>query len=369
MEKLEDIIYSIAYEKNLDKDKVKGTLKEALLDMAKQTIDSAFEYSVYIDEQGKKGISLCKKIFAVDGDGSIEEGTISAKEAKEVDDSIVVGDFLELEIDLQTLTRSSTNFLFIALEKRLQVLLEEQMYQKYKKQLGQIIRATVVRIDNYENTIVEIGEVRGVMPLKNRIKGEKFQIGDTFSSILNHIKITNQGIHLELSRTTPKFLNELLRLEVPELKDGQLEIMNSSRIPGVRAKVAIKSYSPTIDPIGSIVGTKGIRIKSVSAILSGENIDCIEYSDKIEIFITRALSPAIVTHVSINEEEKKAIATVAYEQKRKAIGANGFNIRLASMLTDYHIDVIEEEGSESMQGDGYISNSNKSSLEDLFNNE
>lgn len=367
MENIADVIYSIAYERNLDKDKVKANVKEALLDMARETINPSFQYSVYIDEENKN-ISLCKKIFAVEGEGDIENGTVSVQEAKEVDENITVGDFLEQEIDLNDLKRSSSNFLFIAIEKRLQTLLEEELHQKYQKQEGQIIHATVVRVDGDENTIVEIGEVKGILPLKNRIKGEKFNVGDTFSSILNRIRTTKQGIHLELSRTTPKFLNELLRLEVPELKDGQLEIMNSARIPGVRAKIAIQSYSPTIDPIGSIVGSKGVRIKAVSSILSDENIDCIEYSDQPEIFITRSLSPAIVTSVSVNEEEKKAIATVPSEQKRKAIGKSGFNIRLASMLTGYRIDLIETEGMN-LDGDIEVSNNAKpSALEDLFTN-
>jgi N utilization substance protein A len=342
VDKITDIIYSIAYEKNLEQEKVEAIIKDSMLIMAKETISDNFEYSVYFDNKSKN-INLYKKIFAVEGEGDIEDGTISIKEAQKVDDNIVVGDFLESEIKLDKLTRSSSNFLYISIEKRLQSLLEEDLYQKYQKQIGQIISASVVRLDNDENTIVEVGEVKGILPLKNRIKGERFEVGDTFSSILNYVKVTKQGIYLELSRTTPKFLNELLHLEVPELKEGHLEIINSARIPGVRAKIAIRSYSPTIDPIGSIVGTKGVRIKAVSSALSGENIDVIEYSEQAELFITRALSPAIVINITVYEEDKKAIATLAYDQKRKAIGSNGFNIRLASMLTGYHIDLIEEK--------------------------
>jgi N utilization substance protein A len=161
-------------------------------------------------------------------------------------------------------------------------------------------------------------------------------------------------------------LNELLKLEVPELKDGQIEIVNSARIAGVRAKVAVLSHNPQIDPIGSIVGVKGVRIKAVSSVLFDENIDCIDYSDEMKIFISRALSPAIVKSVSVLEDEKKAIATVAYDQKRKAIGSNGFNIRLASMLTGYHIDLIEEEEGQHSESMEDMDNA-PSSLDDLFN--
>ena len=364
MERIDDIIYSIAYEKNLNIEKVRESLKESLLQMAQETISENFEYIVYLDDKSKT-ISLCKKIFAVESEGELEMGTINIKEAKDIDDSIVVGDFLEEEIDLNTLRRSSSNFLFLSIEKKLQKLLEEELYEKFNKQVGQIVHATVLRVDNDENTITEIGEVKGILPLRNRIKGEKFKVGDTFSAILNYVNTTHYGIHLELSRTTPKFLNELLHLEVPELKEGQLEIMGSARIPGVRAKIAIQSYSEQIDPIGSIVGTKGVRIKAVSSVLNGENIDCIEFSDKPEIFIARALSPAIISSVVVIEDEKKALVKLHSEQKKKAIGSNGFNIRLASVLTGYQIELVEQEAS--ILGEAPIEPANNnSSLEGLF---
>ena len=342
MEKIVDIIYSIAYEKNLAVSEVQSIIKETILDMAKETIDSNFEYNVYIDEKSKN-ISLFKKIFVVEEEGSIDVGTVSLQEAKEIDENIVVGDFLELKIDLINLKRASVNFLYFEIEKRLQNIVDDKLYEKYEKLFNTIVHANVVRIDDNENTIVEINEVKGILPLKNRIKGEKFKIGDTFQAVLSFVKRTRQGIHLELSRTKPKFLEELLHLEVPELKDGQIELLKVARIPGVRAKIALKSHHPQIDPIGAIIGVKGVRVRAVSEILGGENIDCIEHCEEIELFITRALSPAIVTSVRVDSEKKRAIATLAPDQKKKAIGSAGHNIRLASMLTDYKIDLLEDE--------------------------
>ena len=364
MEKIIDIIHSIAYEKDLEVDEVQEILKNTFVEMAKQTINENFDYNVYIDDKSKK-ISLFQKIFVVEDEGSIQEGTVSLKEALEVDETIEVGDFLELSIDLEGLKRSSTNFLLFEIEKRLQELIDDKLFTKYEKLSGKIVRGNVIHIDDAETTIVELNEMKGFLPLKNRIKGEKFKQGDAFQGILKNIKRGRQGIYIEVSRTTPKFLEELLYLEVPELKEGQIELIQIARIPGIRAKIALKSYNPNIDPIGSIVGVKGVRIKAVSEALNGENVDCIEHSDDIELFISRALSPAIVTSVKTNSQEKKAIATLAPDQKKKAIGIKGYNIRLASMLTGYHIDLLEQEVNYSEE-DAPTASSQPSALDELF---
>jgi N utilization substance protein A len=147
---------------------------------------------------------------------------------------------------------------------------------------------------------------------------------------------------LELSRTTPKFLEALLELEVPEIKDELVSIEKSARIPGERAKIALLSLHPRIDAVGATVGVKGVRINAVSAELQGENIDCIEYSTVPEMFIARAMAPAIISSVTI--EDHKATITLPSDQKSKAIGKSGINIRLASMLTGYEIELIETDG-------------------------
>jgi N utilization substance protein A len=179
--------------------------------------------------------------------------------------------------------------------------------------------------------------------MKNRIKDESFKIRDTLQAILKHVRIDKNGIYIELSRTTPKFLEELLALEVPEVKDGSVEIVHSARIPGKRAKIALMSLQPNIDQIGCVVGTKGVRINAVSSILNDENIDCLEFSSRREIFVARALSPAVVLNVKFDkDDENLAIVTVNSSQKAKAIGKGGVNIRLASMLTQTNIEIIEE---------------------------
>ena len=178
-------------------------------------------------------------------------------------------------------------------------------------------------------------------------------------AVLKHVGIDRQnGIMIELSRTTPKMLEELLKLEVPEIKDGDVIIVNSARIPGERAKVSLKTDSVKIDPVGATVGVKGIRINAVSKELNNESIDCIEYSSQPEIYIARALSPALVLQVSI--EDKTAVVAITSEQKPKAIGRNGINIRLASMLTGYEITLKEVDGSIQHNQNSTIAEASKS---------
>ncbi|MFY9081806.1 transcription termination/antitermination protein NusA, partial [Aliarcobacter butzleri] len=203
------------------------------------------------------------------------------------------------------------------------------------------------RIDKSDNTYIEIGEIKGILQRKSRIKGEFFKVGDVVKAVVKSVNIDKtNGLLVEISRTSPKFLENLLVLEVPELKDKKIAIEASARIPGTRSKIALSTIDAQIDPIGAVVGVKGVRIGSVSKQLNGENIDCVEYSEIPEIFISRALSPAIVHSVKIeknpeNGEKGKAVVTIPSDQKSKAIGKAGLNIRLASMLTKYDIELIE----------------------------
>ncbi len=246
--------------------------------------------------------------------------------------------------------RNAATILHNNFEYRIQRFLEETLLSKYKNKVGKTISGSVTRVDRQENTFVEIGEVRGMLPRKSRIKGESFKVGDTVKAVVRGVNIDKtNGLIVEISRTSPKFLESLLTSEVPELKDEIIAIEASARIPGSRAKIALSTTDAQVDPIGSIVGVKGVRITAVSKQLSGENIDCVEYSNIPEMFISRALSPAIISSVKIekyaeNGEKGKAVVTIPSDQKSKAIGKAGLNIRLASMLTKYEIELKEVGG-------------------------
>ncbi|WP_353661843.1 transcription termination factor NusA [Hydrogenimonas sp. SS33] len=343
MEKIIDIIESIAHEKGLPPESAKEAFKTALVQTAKRVICEACDFEAEIDEKGKR-YALYQKITVVEpGDPRLvdePEKYISIEEAKEIDPDVELGDELTSEIDLESYGRSAAAALYHEIEYHIQRFVEEQMFNKYKAMIGTIVSGPVTRVDKEENTYIEIDEVRAVLPKRNRIKGESFRVGETIKGILRYVGIDKKfGIHLEISRTMPKFLEELLRQEVPEIQDGLVVIEKSARIPGERAKVALMATTPTVDPVGATVGVKGVRINAVSEELNGENIDCIEYSPIPEIFVARALSPAIISSVKI--EEDKAIVSLPSDQKSKAIGRSGINIRLASMLTGYQIDLVE----------------------------
>ena len=344
MERIADIIESIANEKGLETQDVKERVIRAVINTAKKIYGENYEYDAVIDSS-TKSLHLYQKITVVeDGDERLAEDNehfLGVSEAKKVDAGVEIGDELTYELSTDNLGRTAAQTLHKELEYHIQRLMEEKIFQKYQEMIGQMVFGSVTRVDSEENTFIEIDELRAVMSRKNRIKGEKFKPGDVVKAVIKSVYIDkSMGIKVELSRTSPKFLEALLKAEVPEIKDGLVLIAASARIPGERAKVALVATSPNVDPVGATVGTKGVRINAVTNELSGENIDAIEYSAEPAILITRAMSPAIISSVKI-ADENKAVVSLASEQKSKAIGKSGINIRLASMLTGYEIELNE----------------------------
>ncbi|QCD52051.1 transcription termination factor NusA [Campylobacter sp. RM16192] len=361
MERIVDIIESIANEKGLEIEDVKERVKRAIVNTAKRIYGENYEYDVTIDNT-TKSLRLYQKITIVaDDDERLQEDNehfLSLKEAKKIDSGVEIGDELTYELNTDNLGRTAAQTLYKELEYHIQRLLEEKIFQKYQEMIGHMVFGTVTRVDNDENTFIEIDEIRAVMPRKNRIKGEKFKVGNVVKAVIKGVYIDkSQGIKVELSRTSPKFLEALLKAEVPEIKDGLVLVAASARIPGERAKVALISTTPNVDPVGATVGTKGVRINAVTKELNGENIDAIEFSSEPTILITRAMAPAIISSVKI-VDEKKAVVSIATEQKSKAIGKSGINIRLASMLSGFEIELVEIGGAK-------IGNSNDDTMKDL----
>lgn len=367
MDKIIDILDSIAYEKGLKITEVEEALKEALIITAKKMVDESLTFDAEIDRKNKQ-LKLFQKIEVVQDDDKRlsgletdeynnlinKENFITITEACEIDPDLEIGDFMEYELEFENMGRNAATILNSNFEYKLQRYLEQTLMGKYQDKIGKIINGSVTRIDRSENTFVEIGEVKGMLPRKNRIKGESFKVGDNLKAVVKAVNIDKSlGLIIELSRTSPKFLEALLKLEVPELKDERVSIEASARIPGSRAKIALTSIDNSIDAIGSVVGVKGVRIAAVSRQLHGESIDCVEYSAIPEVFVSRALSPAIINSVVIekakkHDEKDKAIVTISSDQKSKAIGKAGLNIRLASMLTKCTIELNEVGGATSV---------------------
>jgi len=375
MDKILDIIDSIAYEKGLKVVEIEVALKESLIKTAQKMIDETLIYDANINRESKK-LDLFQKIEVVASDDkrlTIEYTTeVSSKgeeyqkinnkenfivldEAKKLDPDIQIGDFLNYDLEFESMGRNAASILFQNLEYRLQRHIEDNLFEKYNSKVGQTINSVITSVDSQDNSFMEIGEVRAILPRKNRIKGEFFKVGDSIKAVVRAVRVDKKhGLIVEVSRTSPKFLEALLALEVPELKDNRITIESSARIPGARAKIAISTSETNIDPIGAIVGVKGVRINAVSEQLNKENIDCVEYSEIPEIFISRALSPAVVNSVKVvspatENEKAKAIVTINADQKGRAIGKVGLNIRLASMLTKHDLELNVIEGASTSE--------------------
>jgi N utilization substance protein A len=379
VEKVLDIADAIAHEKGLQPEKVIEALKTAFVQTAKRVINQNFAFEAQIDKV-KKTINVVQTITVVANDDAklqdeqMAPAYISISDAREYDDQVELGDQLQIEHDLEEHGRTAASSLHREIEFHIQRLVEDELFNKYKSKIGNLVSGRVTRVDSQNSTYIEVDEVRAVLPMKSRIKGEFFKVGDHIKAVVRRVNMDKEnGIQIELSRTSPKFLEELLALEVPEISDGTVIIERCARIPGERAKVALISMHPQVDAVGATVGVKGVRINAVSQELIGENIDCIEYTTIPELFVSRTMSPAIISHVEIvksaDGENDKAIITLPADQKSKAIGKSGINIRLASMLTGLNIELVESDS----KGEGSSSEPMKeqkdgvNALEALFN--
>lgn len=353
MEKILDIAEAIANEKGLQPDKVLEALKTAFVQTAKRVINPNFAYEAQIDE-ATKSIKIIQTITVVEDDDEklndpeLAPAYMAISEARSYDDQVELGDQLQEEHDLEDYGRTGASQLHREIEYHIQRMVEDEVFNKYKSKIGTIVNGRVTRVDSQNATYIEVDEIRAVLPMKSRIKGEVFKVGDVLRAVVRRVNMDKErGIYIELSRTSPKFLEALLELEVPEIEDGSVVIEKSARIPGERAKIAIFSTHPQVDAVGATVGVKGVRINAVSEELIGENIDCIEYTNIPELFVSRAMSPAIISHVEIvtndEGEVEKAVVTLPSDQKSKAIGKSGINIRLASMLTGMDIELVEND--------------------------
>ncbi|MEA3228205.1 MAG: transcription termination factor NusA [Campylobacterota bacterium] len=353
MEKILDIAEAIAHEKGLNPEKVLEALKTAFVQTAKRVINHKFAFEANVDEVTKT-INIVQTITVVDDeddrlyDDSIAPAYMALTDAKEYDDQVEIDDQLQIDHNLEDYGRTGASQLHREIEFHIQRLIENDVYEKYQSKIGTLVSGRVIRVDSQNATYIEVDEVRAILPMKSRIKGEVFKVGDHIKAVVRRANMDKEhGMQIELSRTTPKFLEALLSLQVPEIADGSVIIEKSARIPGERAKIALISTHPQIDAVGATVGVKGVRINAVSKELIGENIDCIEHTSITELFVSRTMSPAIISHVEIvknaDGENEKAIITLPADQKSKAIGKSGINIRLASMLIGMHIELIETD--------------------------
>jgi len=345
MEDIGSLITIISEERDIKKERVEEAIKTAFIHTAKRVINHRARYEVDLD--GDKPIIY--EILLVSNrkgrrgpdDNSISLEVAQKKYHSYQDSEIKEGDVIKIPHDLTDFGRNASGNLFANIEKLISEFKEKELYFQYKEKLGSLVSGKVINVDDEENTMIELfDETQGIITRRNRIKGEKFKTGDIVTAVVKYVNIDeHKRVTLDLSRTSVKFLNALFAQSVPEIQDGIIEIHRTSRIPGDRAKVAVSTESPNIDPVSVVVGGKGTKITAVSREAKGEIIDCVNYSEIPEIFIKNSLSPAVVENVKIDKNDV-AFATLKIEERGKAIGKSGINLKLAQMLTGYDIKLI-----------------------------
>lgn len=267
---------------------------------------------------------------------------ISLTDAKRIDDDYEVGEDVTDEVKLDDFGRRAILSLRQNLTSRIMELEKDHVYSKYKDKIGDIITGEVYQVWNREILILDDEGNELILPKSEQIPSDYFRKGDALRAVVIKVDMRNNSPVIILSRTTPIFLQRLFELEVPEIFDGLITIKKIVRIPGERAKVAVESYDERIDPVGACVGMKGSRIHGIVRELRNENIDVINYTANLQLFIQRALSPAKISSIRLNEEDRRAEVFLKPEEVSLAIGKGGLNIKLASMLTEYEIDVFRD---------------------------
>ena len=332
--------------KNIDRATMMTVLEDVFrnLLLKKFGTDENFDVIINID---KGDFEIWRNREVVE-DGGIEDPNlqITLTEAKRIDEDYEVGEEVTDEVKLLDFGRRAILALRQNLTNRILDLEKNNIYNKYKDKIGDIVTGEVYQVWKKEILTLDDEGNELILPKTEQIPSDYFRKGDTIRAVVVRVEMKNNNPLIILSRISPVFLERLFELEVPEIFDGLITIKNIVRIPGERAKVAVESYDERIDPVGACVGMKGSRIHGIVRELRNENIDVINFTNNTQLFIQRALSPAKVISIKLNEEAKRADVYLLPEEVSLAIGKGGLNIKLASQLTGYEIDVYRETDEE-----------------------
>ena len=340
--------------KNIDKATMIGVLEDVFRHALQKQFESDENFDVIINPE-KGDLEIWRNREVVEDDAVENPNTqIAVSEVKAIDSTYEVGDEYSDQIKMNQFGRRAVLSLRQNLASRLLDLEKANIYEKFSQKVGEIITGEVYQVWKREVLLLDDEENEMILPKSEQIPNDFYRKGDTIKAIVKSVEMNNNQPRIILSRTANQFLERLFEQEVPEIFDGLITIKSIARIPGERAKVAVESYDDRIDPVGACVGVKGSRIHGIVRELRNENIDVINYTSNIELFIKRALSPATVSSLILNEEERKVEVYLQPDQVSLAIGKGGMNIKLASMLTEYTIDVFRELDDENEEEDIYL---------------
>jgi N utilization substance protein A len=291
-------------------------------------------------EKGELRVYTVKKVSKIPQDPAAE---ISLEEAKKINSEVSVGKDIEIDLPSDTLGRIAAQAAKQVIFQKVRDAEQEKIYESFAPRLGEIVTGVLRRFESNKNMILEVNKTDILFPQREKLMNEEFERGDRVKAVVIQVRKENKGPQVIVSRADPQFLSKLLELEVPEIVNGDIEIKDIVRQPGERAKVAVFSENKDIDPIGACIGVKGNRIMAISKELAGEKIDIIDWSNNPLVYTKASLSPAKVEKVFIlNKSEKTMQAIVSKDQLSLAIGKKGINVRLASRLVGWKIEIKEE---------------------------
>ena len=334
--------------KNIDRTTLVSVLEESFRNVIAKIFGSDANFDVIVNpDKGDFEIHR-NRIVVADGEVKDENKEISLSDAQKIEPDYEIGEEVSEEVNFSKFGRRAILNLRQTLASKILELEHDSLYNKYKDKVGTVVSAEVYQMWKREVLLIDDEGNELHLPKSEQISRDTYHKGETVKAVVLRVDNENNNPRIILSRTSPVFLERLLEAEVPEVSDGLITIRRVARMPGDRAKVAVESYDERIDPVGACVGVKGSRVQGIVKELNNENIDVINYSSNLQLFIQRALSPAKVSNIVLDDENKKAEVYLQPEEVSLAIGRSGMNIKLASMLTGYTIDVyrVVSEGEE-----------------------
>ena len=340
--------------KNIDRTTLVSVLEESFRNVIAKIYGSDENFDVIVNpDKGDFEIHR-NRVVVADGEVTDENKEIELSEAQKIEPDYEVGEEVSEEVEFAKFGRRAILNLRQTLASKILELEHDSLYQKYKDKVNTVVSGEVYQIWKREVLLMDDEGNELHFPKQEQIPSDNYHKGETIRAIVKEVQNENNNPRIILSRTSPIFLERLLEAEVPEINDGLITIKKVARMPGDRAKVAVESYDERIDPVGACVGVKGSRVHGIVRELCNENIDVINYSSNTQLFIQRALSPAKISSITIDQENRKAEVYLQPEEVSLAIGRGGMNIKLASMLTEYTIDVFRVVNESEADEDIYL---------------
>ena len=340
--------------KNIDRTTLVSVLEESFRNVIAKMFGSDENFDVIVNpDKGDFEIHR-NRVVVADGEVQDENKEIALSEAQKIEPDYEIGEEVSEEVNFQKFGRRAILNLRQTLASKILELEHDSLYQKYKDKVNTVVSGEVYQIWKREVLLMDDEGNELHLPKQEQIPSDNYHKGETVRAIVKEVQNENNNPRIILSRTSPIFLERLLEAEVPEINDGLITIKKVARMPGDRAKVAVESYDERIDPVGACVGVKGSRVHGIVRELCNENIDVINYSSNVQLYIQRALSPAKVSSIILDQENHKAEVYLQPEEVSLAIGRGGMNIKLASMLTEYTIDVFRVVNENEADEDIYL---------------